>query len=333
MPHDKRRRLSFFGLALFAHAIVFYLICHMVIFPAAPAVTDSAAFAPAAISTHPATTPPPPASASQTMSIAVPAAPAPVVAITAPVPSSFTMPKIDMPTVQATMPSLAASQNAGTTPSHTGGGNQTGTSSPGTGAAVTSDYGTLNNALLNDGREGIVLGIYWEGSLPRKDANTFDAIRQRLVTAIGWTLADRRETDTPGVKYGSDIPEVAQYADFFTPNGNDDSILNAPLVISSVPIHDKIKTMVLLAAFSHETTFRVDEFQQKRMDDNLASATNTYINYLRTYHIRLCVISFKNEPYPAIANYVKESGGVILYTQGVPPDQIANELKDAATAK
>ena len=320
-------------MALFAHAIVFYVVCNLTIFPATPAPDDTAAFRAVTISAKPASPPPPPAGGAAMPSVIVPVAPAPMVAITAPTSSSFTMPKIDITTIKATMPSLTSAQNPATTPSHTGGGNQTGTSSPGTGAAVTGDYGTLNNALLNDGREGIVLGIYWEGSLPRKDANTFDAIRQRLVTAIGWTLADRRETDTPGVKYGSDIPNVAQYADFFTPNGNDDSILNAPLVISAIPVHDKIKTMVLLAAFSHETTFRVDEFQQKRMDDNLASATNTYINYLRTYHIRLCVISFKNPPYPAIANYVKESGGVILYTQGVPPDQIANELKEAATAK
>jgi len=351
MSSEKRQRYALLGFALLLHCAVFFALWHFIIFPAPPAEQDSSGFTKIAV---PARFVPPPAApaASAALPTFAPTTPASQQApIVTSAPSTFALPKVEMPT--PSMPNLPppttapAAQALATSSANTG---ATGTAGTGNGngiAGAIDSYAAMSVALKGDTRGGEIVGMCVTANQPYSNAAAIDDIITTELPIIGWNVNDPRvDQDRPGIRHGKDVPPLSPHPEWFENNPNTiGDVIAARVALQRELKNIQIKTIIIVGNFKNVDLSRFDNRNQfGDLEDRRPSVHNLntaaqdneltlLITILRARGIRLCVISFENPPFPAIQNYVTESGGIVLYPKGVPLDKIESQLKNTALAK
>jgi len=195
----------------------------------------------------------------------------------------------------------------------------------------------MDAALKGDTRPGEIVGIL--DRKPAKDAATIDAIRQRELTVIGWFIL-RPAHGFSGLRHVTDVPIISNELGICGPDDTTSDIATDRNVYLGYLTSTKIKTLVAVGDFSDldntDPTAGLDLGEDKPRSTQPTRASAVYeakqmVGELRARGIRLCIISLDKPPLPELLAYVKESGGIVLYPNGIPADQAANELKTAVT--
>jgi hypothetical protein len=218
------------------------------------------------------------------------------------------LPQMDLPAMQHTSVTNTSGNPSNNSQADNGDGN--GTTKGHTGAFATDKTEDLIAALDADG--GDTVGVFRASDETWPYASEIDDLRHNHKLDIHWDIIN-----SGSLKLAPDgIPILAKNHNEFV-NGLDGTTW-ATNDLTNLVTERRPKTAVLLASFIHS-------------DSHMAAAN--LIDALRKDHVKLCIITVVNPPPADLIDYVRESGGVIVCTHGVPPSVSAALLQKAADSK